>query len=158
MTIHCKFCNKFHNIKPLLDQENTLMRAMLYGDLCKSYFCDLLCFYRLNQRWHPDGYYPKTATQVIYDHNLQTDPNHAHWKAIPWLEESYKKAVTGNLSPSTLIILDREEKIVNDAIEQARIENETSVDAYDDGGDADGHEWTQDDCAPIQGSRRTIEA
>ena len=62
----------------------------------------------------------------MYDHDLQKDPRHAHWKPIPWLEDSYKKAMSDE-SNSGIIFLEREDKIVEDAIEQARLEAEEAM-------------------------------
>lgn len=165
MTIYCDFCKKHHAIKSLSAQENSLMRVLLLGKLYKSYFCDLLCYYRSTQKWHPDGYYPKTKTQVMYDHDLQTDPQHAHWKPIPWLEDAYKKAITDG-SNNGLIVLERESKIVEDAIEQARLDAEEAVasdypyDADDGvyGDDTDVQRGADFDMSARHASRRHIEA
>jgi len=121
MPIYCQQCKKQHNIKPQTPQEETLMRAMLSGHLTKSYFCDLSCFYRYRQKYHPDGYYAKTKMQIVYDHDLQTMQIHSHWKPVPWLEDAYKKAISMEGGYSELIELPHEEEIVEDAREQARL-------------------------------------
>jgi hypothetical protein len=122
MPIYCQQCKKQHNIKPQTPQEETLMRVVLSGHLTKTYFCDLSCFYRYRQKYHPDGYYAKTKMQIMYDHDLQTMQNHSHWKPVPWLEDVYKKAISVEGGYSDLIELPHNEEIVEDAKEQARMD------------------------------------
>lgn len=121
MPIYCQQCKKQHNVNPQTPQEDTLMRAMLFGHLTKTYFCDLSCFYRYRQKYHPDGYYAKTKMQIMHDHDLQTMKNHSHWKPVPWLEDAYKKAISAEGGYSELIELPHDEEIVEDAKEQARM-------------------------------------
>ncbi len=156
MPIKCKHCKKRHEITPLSAQEATLMRAFLLNDMHKSYFCDLLCYYRFRQPFHPDGYQSRTKSQLMHDQELMD--SHPNWRVIPWVVESIKKSQeSGHDGP---VVLEKEEKIVEDAIEKARQEEEDRraiLDAYDqDYGD----DYTNDQLADIvlNHARRQLEA
>ena len=156
MPIYCKNCKKRHDITPLTAQEDTLMRALLLNEMYKSYFCDLLCYYRYRQPWHPDGYQPRTKAQLNYDQELLD--SHPNWRTIPWINDAIKKSQESG--HDGLIVLDREEQIISDAIEKARQEEEARqaiLDAYDQACE-DDHTADQHDDRMLAPSRRQIEA
>ena len=136
MPLFCPQCKRIHTapvdgsdrsrtkpIRPLSSDEERLMRVMLVGSLNKTYFCDLLCYLRYRQKYHPDGYVVKTKTQIEYDYETQHSEQHSHWKQIPWLEDAYKKAQQLN-NPSALVSLEREDTIIVDTIDRLRREEE----------------------------------
>lgn len=129
--IRCRFCgnNRRYDtdpsdpnkttpvfIRPLASNEDRWMRAMLLDEFTKSYFCDLLCFYRHTQKLHPDGYRAKTKAQIENDHELQS--NHGDWRRVVWLEDAFAKCA--DMKSNDLVVLEHEERIIEETIEKLR--------------------------------------
>lgn len=119
MGIYCRHCSRHHNITPLSHGETELMRAKLLGDTSKSYFCDLLCYYRHTNVYHPDGYRAMSKVNVVADWDLQQ--SHPTWKLVPWLKKAFEQSVHA-VSRGQLITLDTEENLTKMNMEQARLE------------------------------------
>jgi hypothetical protein len=114
-----------YHIKPLSWEEDALMRVSgingHYGT--KTYFCDLLCYYRFRmsqrppQHYHFDGYYPMTARDVLNDYNLLQSKRSAgyEWRLIPWLSEAYESVRRRKpLMDEIIYVANADEKIAKD--------------------------------------------
>jgi len=120
MPISCHFCKTTHNVEPLRNGEEEMLRVLLENKTSKSYFCDNLCYFRFKQRFHPDGYQARTKKQLEYDMELQK--SHPSWRSIPWMENAYTKSLT--MTHDGLVILQREEEIVTEFMERSRQEEQ----------------------------------
>lgn len=154
MPIACFFCKTTHDVNPLRAGEENLLRVRLHDAMTKSYFCDNLCYFRFKQQFHPDGYQARTKKQLAYDMELQA--SHPSWRSIPWMEDAYKKSLT--MTHDGLVVLQREEDIIAEAMERARVEQELRArrgDVRSDMGDQDYADYQEYE-DPRQ--RREIEA
>jgi hypothetical protein len=85
MPITCRECAKVHDIEPLSYDEVDLCRVLLLGDSRKSYFCDLLCYYRYTSPNTHNGKRELDPATVKFDKAYQAA--HPFWKPVHWLNK-----------------------------------------------------------------------
>ena len=92
MTIQCAYCMKEHNILPQSFQEKKLMRVVYDNQPNKVYFCNLLCMFRSENRFHPGGYKPLRLCEIEYYLGLLI--KHPNWKnqKLQWLYDARYQA------------------------------------------------------------------
>ncbi len=117
-TITCANCKYVHNIRRQTLGERDLMRVMFEHCHHTTYFCDLLCCLRYQNRSHPYGYKATYKNNIDNYYRLQEEHKNT-WRPIPWLEKAHEQSVYNK--PLDLVYIEDEEQVKNDYINNRKL-------------------------------------
>jgi hypothetical protein len=105
-TITCSGCGFVHFIRPLSKEETTLMRVRYDCSSQKTYFCNLLCCLKSEEKYHPEGYRPMFKKNI--DNYYKIQQSHPEWPVVKWIDEAYNASKHHSLL--SIVNLDHENK------------------------------------------------